>query len=300
METLLLTGASGFLGRNMLPRLHRRFAVTTLGRSGVNDISVDLSAGVPKLPGRYDIVVHAAGMAHQMPANTRQARMYHSVNVEGTRNLCRALEATGAPHTFVFLSSVSVYGADTGCGITEEHPLEGRSVYALSKIEAEHLLTQWCAANGTDAVILRPSLIVGDRPAGNLASMIRGIRYGYYRNIGRGNARRSLALAEDIANVVALCRGHSGIFNICTSESPTVGELAAHIAASLGKKHVRSISPRIASLLALPGEVLGRFWPVDSRRLAKMTSDLTFDNTRARTILGWDPMPALPNFHILR
>lgn len=298
MDTLLLTGASGFLGRNLLPGLRARFSVTTLGRSEGNDVRADLSDGIPGLPGAFDMAVHAAGLAHQIPHSRSEMREYYRINVDGTRNLCSALEKCGLPRTFVFISTVSVYGAETGTAITEDSPLDGKSAYARSKIEAEKLVTQWCRDHGVNLVILRPTLILGDRPSGNLGAMIRGIKRGYYCNIGGGDAHRSLALAPDIANVIALCPGKSGIFNICSSETPTVGQMARHIADALGKKHVLSVPMWLARVLALPGIALGNRWPLDPERLGKMTSDLTFDNTRARTILGWRPMNALDNFQI--
>ena len=55
--TLLLTGASGFLGRNIIGRLSESYRVTTLARSAGNDIAVDLAAAPPLLPERYDVVV---------------------------------------------------------------------------------------------------------------------------------------------------------------------------------------------------------------------------------------------------
>ena len=80
----------------------------------------------------------------------------------------------------------------------------GGTPYADSKIQAEELLREWGKLNNVNMLILRLPLLVGENPPGNLGSMIRAIKKGYYFRIGDGSARRSMVLAEDIAEVVRL------------------------------------------------------------------------------------------------
>lgn len=290
--TLLLTGASGFLGRNIIGRLSESYRVTTLGRSAGNDIAADLAAAPPQLPENFDVVVHAAGKAHEIPGKEGDAE-FRQVNVVGTENLCRALEKTGRPKAFVFISTVSVYGEDAGEDVTEEHTLDGTSAYARSKIDAEAFVSGWCARNNIPLAILRPSLIVGYHPTGNMAAMIKGIRHGLYANIAGSKARRSLVCAADIAEVILKAIGKNGIYNVCERRHHTVGEIARHIADKTGRRHLLSIPMWLARVAALPGDILGQRWPLDSYRLRKLTESLTFDSSKACRELDWEPKDAL-------
>lgn len=316
---LLLTGASGFLGRNIIGRLGQCYSVTTLGRSATCDIVADLAAGVPTLTGQFDVVVHAAGKAHELPGKENDDD-FHRVNVGGTANLCRALEERGLPKAFVFISSVAVYGEEAGANVAEDHPLDGTSAYARSKIEAEAIVTDWCARHGVPLAILRPALIVGPHATGNMEAMIRGIRRGIYVNVGGGKALRSIVSAADMAEVILKAIGRNDIYNICEQRQRTVAEIARRIADLTGRRHLPSLPLWLARAAALPGDLLNtlpnrnanshpspqpnahptrhpnahlRRWPLDSYRLRKLTDSLTFDSAKARRDLQWHPLDAL-------
>lgn len=287
----MFTGASGFLGRNTIPLLRQRYHITTLGRTPGNDIAVDLSKQEPEPPHRFDLVMHAAGKAHDIPYTPRQASQFYEVNVQGTINLCRALERVGAPRAMVYISSVAVYGGDSGENITEDAPLAGTIPYAKSKIEAERFLLGWCQEHGV--AFLRPALIVGSNPRGNLRAMIRGIQSGRYVNIAGGHARKSALMAEDIATLFPLVVDHPGIYNICDDTYPSFADLGAKIARELHRPAPRSIPYWLARCIALAGDHLGSKAPLNSRKLRTMTRTLTFSNTHARTTLHWTPTPVL-------
>lgn len=321
---LLLTGASGFLGRNIIGRLGQCYSVTTLGRSATCDIVADLAAGVPTLTGHFDVVVHAAGKAHELPGKENDDD-FRRVNVGGTANLCRALEETGLPKAFVFISSVAVYGEEAGANVAEDHPLDGTSAYARSKIEAEAIITNWCARHGVPLAILRPALIVGPHATGNMEAMIRGIRRGFYVNVGGGKALRSIVAAADMAEVILKAIGRNDIYNICEQRQRTVAEIARRIADLTGRRHLSSLPLWLARAAALPGDLLNtlpnrnanarpshqtntrptrhanshlRRWPLDSYRLRKLTESLTFDSAKARRDLQWHPLDALATLSI--
>ena len=75
-RTLLFTGASGFLGRNILGMLERMFgSVTTLGRHPANDIAVDLATDEPAFDRQFDVVLHAAGMAHHVLLDKKNEKL---------------------------------------------------------------------------------------------------------------------------------------------------------------------------------------------------------------------------------
>ena len=103
-----------------------------------------------------------------------------------------------------FISTVAVYGCEYGENITEEHPLNGTTPYAVSKRMAEEYLQEWCHNHNVILGILRPSLIAGPNPPGNLGAMIKGIESGKYFSIGGGKVRKSVLMVEDIARLVPL------------------------------------------------------------------------------------------------
>ncbi len=298
MDTLLFTGASGFLGNNILPILRQRYDVTTLGHLPVDNITVNLAKEVPSLPKHFDIVLHAAGKAHVVPKTPEEEKLFYDINFEGTKNLCKALESVGVPKSLVFISTVAVYGCESGTLITEEHPRNGVTPYAKSKIMAEDFLTEWCANNNVVLTILRPSLLAGVNPPGNLGDMIRGIKKGFYLNIAGGDVRKSILMADDIATLVELSKDKGGTYNVCDTDQPSFGELSILIAAQLGKRQPLSIPYWLAKSLALVGDCLGRKAPINSLRLSKLTQSLTFSNDKAVKALNWQPLKVLEHFKI--
>lgn len=288
MKRLLLTGASGFLGNNMMSELIKSYEVETLGRSVSNDVICDLLNQEPSFRKCYDVVLHAAGLAHFIPKTKDEVQSFFNVNFFGTRRLCNALLLKKKlPSMFVYVSSVAVYGLQEGINITEEAPLLGASAYAQSKIQAENFLTDWCRSNNVTLAILRPSLIVGHNPVGNLGDMVRGMRRGLYASVHKGGARRSVVMAQDIARIVPLIAQYGGgVFNICDTVAPSFRELERVIAHQLHLPMPISIPDWLAK------------WVLSPQRFEKMSQSLTFSNQKAREQLHWEPLPVLENFII--
>lgn len=294
MDTVLLTGASGFLGKILKERLmlfgHHVYGIGRYGQEIAADITRPFTLSVDFL---VDTVIHAAGKAHIVPKTKAEEEEFFSTNFEGTKNLCHALQAAGAiPKRFVFVSTAAVYGVEEGMRITENHPLNGETPYAKSKILAEAWLRQWAAEKRVNLCILRLPLIAGPNPPGNLGAMIKGIRTGKYLSIGKADAKKSIVWAEDVAELIINVGDRSGTFNLTDGYHPTFGELETAIAAALKKRNPIKIPFWMAKGLAIAGDVIGRF-PIRSATLRKITSSLTFDDTKARTELGWNPTPVL-------
>ena len=298
MKKLLFTGASGFLGYNILPILEKSYDVHTIGLTDEDDIKINLAKEVPPVNTHYDVVLHAAGKAHTVPKTEAEKQVFYDVNYQGTVNLCKGLENAGRPQALVFISSVAVYGCERGELITEDHLLEGTSPYAESKIMAERYLTEWCSKNGVVLGILRPSLLAGKNAPGNLGAMVNGIKKGFYLNIAGGKVKKSVLMAEDIARLLPLLEEKGGVYNVCDSYQPTFGELSASVARQLRKHKPISIPYWMAWCMAKVGDILGPKAPINSYKLEKMTDSLTFSNEKARKELGWEPLDVLTNYII--
>lgn len=295
---LLFTGASGFLGTHLMPLLQKVFQVKTMGLMEEDNYKVNLATTIPKIQEEFDVVLHAAGKAHMVPKTESEMNAFFDVNFQGTVNLCKALEYSGVPKAFIFISTVAVYGLEFGENITEEHPLNGDTPYALSKIQAEEYLTDWCARNNVTLGIIRPSLIAGPNPPGNLGDMIRGIKTGKYLSIAGGKARKSVLMVEDIDRLILPLMEKGGVYNVCDDSQPTFRDLEILIAKQLGLKTPLSIPYWLAKSMALVGDLIGKKAPINSLKLKKITKSLTFSNEKAKKELKWNPIDVLSNLKI--
>lgn len=298
MKRLLFTGGTGFLGKNVMPLLMEKYEVVTCGITPDDAIQANLAKEAPKFDQHFDIVLHACGKAHVVPKTEAEKQAFFDVNYQGTVNLCSALEKVGVPKALVFISTVAVYGCEYGNLITEEHPLNGGSPYAKSKIMAEKYLTEWGKKHNVVLGILRPSLLAGKNAPGNLGAMVNGVRKGFYMNIAGGSVVKSILMAEDIAHILPFLIEKGGIYNVCDTRQPSFGELSISVAEQLGKRKPMSIPYWLAWCMAKVGDLLGSKAPINSYKLKKMTKSLTFSNEKARRELGWEPMDVLENFKI--
>lgn len=298
MKSVLFTGSSGFIGRNIIPLLKSKgFLVQTLDIIN-SDYCCDISKDIPRFRRAYDIVIHAAGKAHATPENHNEEKSFFDVNFEGTKNLCQGLINSWLPESFIFLSTVAVYGLESGEDVTEDFPLNGVTPYSRSKIQAEKFLEEWCYNNGVILGIIRPSLVAGPNPPGNLGSMIEGIKKGRYLNIAGGKARKSVLMVDDIATLAILMASKGGIYNACDNEHPSFSDLESLIAGQLGQSLPISIPYWFAKLLALVGDFFWVRGPFNSVKLEKIIRSLTFSNDKARRELEWEPMNVIDNFMI--
>ena len=297
MKTLLFTGGTGFLGQNIMPLLSEHYEVTTIGITDKDILKANLATEIPELTQQYDVVLHAAGKAHTYPKTANEIKAFYDVNYQGTVNLCKALEKIGVPKSFVFISTMDVYGTSEGECISEEHPLEPTSHYAKSKLQAEEFLIQWASKNDVILGILRPALITGPNPPGNLHSMIDGIKKGYYLTIAGGNTRKSLLMVYDIAYLTMKIEEKGGIYNVCDDRHPSYAELAKSISSQLGKREPISIPYWIAWCMGKVGDLF-TFLPINSYRLGQLTKSTTYSNEKAKKLLDWQPLDVIDNFKI--
>lgn len=296
MKTIIVSGANGFLGKTILSKFNFR-NILTLSRQNAY-IICDLSIQAPILPSS-DIVIHTAGKAHMLPKTEKDKQVFFNVNVIGTQNLLKGLtQAPLLPKSFVYISSLAVYGLDEGEFINENYPLLSKNPYGLSKIQAEKIVQEWCKKNNVVCTILRLPLVVGVDPPGNLGAMLKGLRKGYYFNIAGGNAKKSMVLASDVAKYILKASEVGGIYNLTDGYHPSFGELSHHISNQLGKSSVPNIPKFMAVILAKLGDLIGGKFPINSHKLSKITSTLTFDDSKARAAFGWNPTPVLEGFKI--
>ncbi len=292
---ILITGSSGFIGKHVVKALKNE-SITTLARTNAN-IICNLYKEIPLLP-QVDLVVHIAGKAHKSLSKSDEHQFF-DVNVTGTKNLLSGLEQSAdLPKTFVFISSISVYGLEEGISIKENYSLNANKAYGLSKKEAEGIVQSWCDRNKIKCSILRLPLVIGLDPPGNLRSMINAINNGYYMNIDGGLAKRSMVMANDVANCILRVSEVGGIYNLTDGYHPSFKELSELIAKQLNKKKPKNIPLWFANVLAWIGDICGDNSPFNSYKLSKTRSNLIFDDSKARNTFGWNPTSVLDSFKL--
>lgn len=295
-KTILLTGASGFLGTYIRSELVKcGFKIITIGRSNTNIIH-DFNQGIPIINEKIDYLVHAGGMAHIVPKSKKEKDSFFEINYTGTMNLLEGIKKSGsAIKSIIFISSVAVYGLTEGKNIGEGYPLNGSDSYGRSKVLTEKLIEEFCSDANINFCILRLPLVAGKNPPGNLGSMIRSLNKGTYLSIGKANVKKSIVMAEDVAKLIPDLFDKTGIYNLTDGYHPTFDELEKTIAAAINKKNPLKIHQSLAWALAKTGDLFGNKSPINSKKLKKIRSELTFSDKKAILELGWKPIKVIDN-----
>jgi nucleoside-diphosphate-sugar epimerase len=295
---ILVTGASGFLGRAFALHatargLALRAAVRHLDQ--VSDQHVETVA-MPKIDAETDwsealqgitAVVHCAARAHvTRETSPDPLAEFRRVNVAGTIALARQA-ARGGVRRFIFISSIGVNGAETfSNAFTADDIAAPDTDYALSKYEAETELWRLSKHTGLEIVIIRPPLIYGPRAKGNLQSMIRWINYGIPLPFGAIHNKRSLIAIDNLLDLMFLCLDHplaaNQIFLASDGTDISTTELLRGIAAAFGRRVV--LFPIAPGVLRMISGAAGR-----QDIAQKLISSLQIDDSKTRERLGWSP-----------
>jgi len=294
---ILVTGATGFIGRALCPLLRSRgFAVRAAvrGRAALPaDIeiatidalgpSTHWSAAVSGV----DAVVHLAGRAHVLDhTGADEAERVRAVNVEATVHLARAATRAGV-RRFVFVSTAKVHGEQNAGGPwTEQDAPAPQDLYAQSKWEAEQALTQLSRTSALEVVILRPPLVYGPGVKANFLRLLRTVDRGLPVPLGAIHNRRSLVYVDNLADAIATCLDRPAAANrtflVSDGEDVSMPELIRRVAGALDRP-VRLVGVPLW-LLRFGARLLRR--DADFERLA---GDLAVDASAIRRDLGWQP-----------
>jgi nucleoside-diphosphate-sugar epimerase len=307
---ILVTGATGFTGRHVVPALlargcRVRAAVRAPAGSAPPDGASTVAVGdigpdtdwSQALEGVTD-VIHLAGLAHVLdPGAAGDAGPYFRVNTEGTVALGRAAAAAGV-RRLVFASSVKVYGDDTsGRLLRESDPTPATDPYGASKRQAEAALAEMARPGGLSVVALRLPLVHGPGVRANLLRLFEWVDRGVPLPLGRVHNRRSLLSVANLAHAIALALAPPAtvpglsatgfdVFNVADDEVVATPDLVRRIAAALDRP--ARLVPVPVSALRLAARVLGRTADVD-----RLVGDLAIDTTAIRTRLGYTPVETL-------
>jgi nucleoside-diphosphate-sugar epimerase len=283
-QAVLVTGASGFIGRHLVAELRRRGTRVVapprreLGpETRWHDVLKDIGA-----------VVHLAALAHDRAVACERSGNYDALvraNALGAEKLARDAAEAGV-RQFIFLSSIGVHGEQTfAAPFREDGALQPASLYARSKLEAEQRLRALEAETGLRCTILRPTLVYGPGNPGNLLRLLRLVDRGWPLPFASVRNRRSLTY---VGNLVDATAGLLGIppaaetFIVCDAEAVSTPVLIAALAAGLGRP--ARLLPFPVSALTLASRLAGQ------RDLARrLLGSLEADGGRLQRKLGWRP-----------
>ena len=300
---ILLTGASGFVGKAVLKTAQQR----GLGLRPIYR-SLELASGQPDavlVSGLedaanwsqalldIDVVIHAAARAHVMREEALDPlAQYRRVNVEGTLNLARQAAAAGV-RRFVFISSIKVNGEATapGCPFTADNTPDPADAYGRSKAEAEVQLKQVAQQTGMELVIIRPPLIYGPGVKGNFASLMRWVCRGLPLPLGAVTQnRRSLVGLDNLVDLILVCTAHpkaaNQTFLVSDGEDLSTAGLVRKISKAIGQP-ARLLWVPTGALSFMAG-LLGR--AIISQRLL---GSLQVDIHKTCELLDWKPTVAV-------
>lgn len=299
MTRVLVTGAAGFVGSALLPRLieEGRFSVHAAvreGRAGFPPAvtvhrGMDLAGATDWsacLKG-IDCVVHLAARVHVMHDGAADPLTeFRKVNVEGTLALAR--QAAAGVRRFIYLSSIKVNGESTEAGkpfVEYDLPVP-RDPYGISKLEAEQGLISLGRETGMAVVIIRPPLVYGPGVKGNFLTMLRWLARGYPLPLGSIANRRSLVSVQNLVDLIVTCITHPNAANqtflVCDGEDLSTTDLFTRLGGALGKP--ARLLPVPAWLLAGLGSALGK-----REMMRRLCGSLQVDIAKSARLLGWSP-----------
>lgn len=297
MARILVTGATGFVGRSLIPALTNaghvvRCAVTTyvdwLKEEQVLVERLETHFNWSNALKEIDIVIHLAARVHIMKDNSESPfELYSKINTVATTNLAEQA-AKAKVSRFIYLSSIKVNGEFTleGNPFTETSIAQPEDPYGISKLQAEQALLAISAQTNMQIVILRPPLIYGPNVKANFLKMLGLVNKSLPLPFGRIKNKRSFIYLENlvsaICTVVVEPKAANQIFLVADDEALSLPELLT----ILGRQ--MDVPVR---LLPVPQRLLSILFKITfmNNLQNRLCGSLEVSNAKIKMQLNWVP-----------
>jgi nucleoside-diphosphate-sugar epimerase len=306
-STVLVTGATGFLGGHLARRLveNEGSDVRVLVRresnsDSIKDLGVDFAVGDLKDRATLESAVCGVTTVYHIAASFRTEHLPRDdmwkTNVQGARDLLEVSHEAGVKR-FVYCSSVGVHGSIANPPGTEESPFDPGDTYQRTKAEADKLASDFGKNHGLPVVIFRPAGIYGPHDS-RFLKLFKAIQSGVFRMIGSGEVLYQMVYVEDLVDGILLCGSSDkapGEVFILTGDRPyTLNKIAQAIAETLGVElstfRIPATPVYVAGALCeLVCRPLGLSPPLFRRRVDFFRKTRAFSIEKARRELGFSP-----------
>ena len=308
--TVLVTGATGFIGRKLVDAFNGQNKTICVLTRDVSKISrlwprgniARRSGDITKAETLNDVcrgvnsVFHLASYAEEMKFNETEDPHWQ-VTVEGTRYLLEAAVRSGVKK-FIYVSSVKAMGEGGESCLDESCPAEPVSAYGRAKLEAERLVLEAGKKHGMHVCNLRLPLVYGRDNRGNIRRMIVAIDRGRFPPLPETGNRRSMVHVDDVIKALWLAaenpaaRGQTYI--ITDDRVYSTHQIYAAIRQALGRSVPRWTIPLgLLRMAARMGDTIGRIrgssFVFDSGVLDKLTGSAWYSCQKIKTELGYRP-----------
>lgn len=304
--TVLVTGASGFVGRHVISELHRRsIKVRVICRQGSEIIPLFEKIESVNLTGSgatasdwaeavadCSAVIHLAARAHILTErNVDPEQAFQFANVDFARS-CATAAARAGVQRFIFMSTVGVHGI-TSCSkpIHSGSAIKPYSHYTRSKAEAEKALTEVVSVSDMTLTVLRLPLVYGNGAPGNFRILVKSLMSNFPLPLGAITSnRRSFVAIDNLVDLIVTCLNHPAAANQCfmvsDGEDISTTDFVRRLGSMMGKP--QRLLPVPMFLIKYSLLLLGR-----REMFQSLCGSLQVDISNTCKLLDWKPPVSL-------
>lgn len=275
---ILITGSTGFVGKNVIGKLSSNYNFTKYIKN--NKINIT-----------EDVILHFAGKAHDLK-RTSNHKEYYTVNLNLTKEIFDQFLKSNAK-VFITLSSVKAVADNLDIELTETYLPNPITHYGKSKLLAERYILSKELPINKRVYILRPCMIHGPGNKGNLNLLYKIVSKGLPWPLGAFENKRSYCSIDNLCFIIQeLIENEtipSGVYNIADDEPLSTNDLISLIASSQSRtQRILKIPKIIIFTFAKIGNLL--HLPLNTERLSKLTESYVVSNDKIKQAIG-KPLP---------
>ncbi|HWV74711.1 MAG TPA: NAD-dependent epimerase/dehydratase family protein [Pseudosphingobacterium sp.] len=279
MDNVLITGTSGFVGRNisiLFDKENRHY--TSLPLRGYWQSSIVKE---------YTAIIHLAGKAHDIK-NVSDPNEYLEINTNLTIQLFDIF-LKGPARDFIFMSSVKAAADAVNGVLIESVNAQPGTTYGKSKLKAEEYILSQSLPEGKRVFILRPCMIHGPGNKGNLNLLYGVVKKGIPYPLGAFRNQRSFLSIDNLLFVIQSILDQAaipgGVYQVADDEPLSTTTIIKLIGETINKKaRILNVSIPFIKAIAKMGDVLSL--PLNTERLTKMTESYVVSNVKIKKALG--------------